>query len=279
MKQAIFICIVFFSLFSCKTDRPVQKEDFTINVRIHQDPQRINPIFANRSTAAREIFPYIFLQLGEFDPKTLEFSPILAKDIPKKQDITTGQFAGGESYTFEILEEAVWTDGSPILASDFLFTLKAVNHPLVNAKAWKNYLSQIDDVIIDEVNPKRLTIIYSQPLKLGLEIAASVEFFPEHIYDPNRVLANISLQDLRNIDKQSALETIDGFNDFATQFNDVRFQQDNCTGSGPYTLKAWETDQFVKISRKENWWGSAYPERTFLQSIVLIGNKVASGWK
>ncbi len=265
MKKTIFLCVVIVIQFSCRTDAPIQNEDFTINVRIHEDPQRINPIFST-NTAAREIFPYIFLQLAEFDPKTLELSPILATEIPSKQSITSGTFAGGESYTFEILEEAIWSDGSPILASDYLFTFKAVSHPAVNANSWKSYLNQIAEVQLNESNPKQLTVIFAKPMKQGLEIASSIEFFPEHIYDPKGVLATIPLADLRNPEKHTELESIDGFNAFATQFNDVRFQQDNCTGSGPYTLDAWETDQFIKISRKENWWGDKFPERTFLQA-------------
>lgn len=265
MKKAIFLCIVILIQFSCRTDAPVQNEDFTINVRVHQDPQRINPIFAT-NTAAREIYPYIFLQLAEFDPKSLELSPILATEVPSKQSITSGTYAGGESYTFEILEEAVWSDGSPILASDYLFTFKAVSHPAVNANSWRGHINQIDEVQLNESNPKQLTVIFAKPMNQGLEIVSSVEFFPEHIYDPSGVLAGISLSDIRNPDKINDLESIQGFNDFATQFNDVRFQQDNCIGSGPYVLDVWETDQFLKISRKENWWGDKYPERTFLQA-------------
>lgn len=266
MKRVIFIYLSVLFISACRNDIALPKEDFNVNVRIHQDPQRINPIFASGSLAAREIYPYVFLQLAEFDPKSLEFSPILATEIPQKEMITSGAYAGGESYTFEILEEAVWSDGQPIVATDYLFTLKAIFHPVVNASAFRNYIDDLDEILIDDTNPKKFTLVFSKSINQVLEIFSSLEFFPEHIYDPNSVLAGISLADLRDQDKLSDLKTKPGFSNFAQQFNDVRFQIDNCVGSGPYTLDAWETDQFVKISRQAEWWGGAYPERTFLQA-------------
>ena len=251
---------------ACRHDQGLQSSQSSIKVRLVQDPQRINPVFASSNTVSREVYPYIFLQMAEFDPKTLSLSPILAISIPEKKDITEGKYTGGISYTFEILEDAVWTDGTPILATDYLFTLKAINHPTVNATAWKNILKDISDVELYPSNPKKFTVFFSEPYILALEAASSFEFFPEHIYDKNGSLKAFSLPEIKNADNLDRLKESQEFTDFATNFNDVIFQQDNCMGSGPYVLSQWETDQFVRLTRKENYWGNAYPERIFLNS-------------
>lgn len=251
---------------ACRNDEAIQDQDFTLDIRISDDPQRLNPVFAFGSSIAREIYPYIFLQLLEYEPKTLELSPILATEIPEKVIHTFGAHAGLVSYTFDILEDAVWTDGSPIKGSDYLFTVKTIFHPGVKAPALKNALREVKDIILDEQNPKRFTIIMEQTNLLPLELVGSLEFYPEHNYDPNSVLASISYADIRNETMTDKLMADDGFANFAKQFNDVRFHEDNAMGSGPYELSAWETDQYVKLTKKDNWWGGNYPERTFLQN-------------
>lgn len=261
-----FLVLLVFCLSACRNEQEPQSDETVIKVRLDRDPQRINPVFSQNIATAREVYPYVFLQLAEFDPKTLELAPILAKDIPEEKEIVDGEYKGGISYDFEILEEAVWTDGTPILASDYLFTLKLVNHQEVNAPSWRNSLSTISDVLIDPNNPKKFTVIFQKAHVRTLEVASSFEFFPAHIYDEKGALSSLSLQDIKNQDKLDELKSQEGFSEFARTFNDVVFQQKVCMGSGPYSLVQWETDQFIKLVRKENFWGKAYPNRTFLQS-------------
>jgi len=265
MKYFFSLLVILVFVSSCRNNEVLLQSESIINVRLDRDPQRINPVFAT-NTAAREVYPYVFLQLAEYDPVSLSLSPILAKSIPQKTNITQGEFEGGISYTFEILEEAVWTDGTPILASDYVFTLKAINHPGVAAPSWKNLLNKISDVLIDKNNPKKFTVVYTEPYIKALSAAASFELFPEHVYDKSGVLKSIGLREIKNEENHKRLASNEGFNEFATTFSDVIFNQENCTGSGPYILSDWETDQYIRLIRKENFWGNAYPERTFLQS-------------
>lgn len=266
MKNSVILFICVFFICACRNDNPPQFDQGVINVRLDRDPERINPIFASNNMTAREVYPYLFLQLAEFNPKTLELAPILAKSIPEEKEILDGEYKGGISYEFEILEDAEWVDGKPILASDYLFTLKVINHPDVNSPNWKNILGAISDVIIDENNPKKFTVIFKEAQLNTLTAASSFEFIPEHIYDEKGIMSSLTLQEIQNSENHDELKSKEGFSEFASTFNDVVFQQRICSGSGPYRLAQWETDQFVKLVRKENYWGDAYPDRVFLQS-------------
>ena len=80
------------SIFSCKADK--NSPDNTINIRIKKDPERINPLLFPNPTA-REIYQYIHLPLADFDPQSLELTPILIKEIPVEMSIDTGKYKAG----------------------------------------------------------------------------------------------------------------------------------------------------------------------------------------
>ncbi len=268
MYDKLIVLFSFLVFIGCRTDTPALiSQDHTIHIRLDKDPQRISPMFASRSSQAREIYPYLFLQLAEFDPVSLELSPILAKEIPQEEKITSGRFDRGVKYTFEIVEEARWMDGTPITAEDYIFTLKAVKHPNVSVPAWKAYLKDIADVEVDPQNPKKFTVIFAIDNALALETAASFEIYPAHIYDPEGAMDGVQLIDYVDTDGLESVMNDPAFVAFAKQFNDVLFQQEVTEGAGPYSLNAWETDQYMSLVRKENWWGDSYPDRLFLQAV------------
>ena len=63
---------------------------------------------------------------------------MLAKSRPKMELITEGPYKGGATYTYELHEKAVWDNGQPVLASDYVFTLKALFNPNVEAQAYRS---------------------------------------------------------------------------------------------------------------------------------------------
>lgn len=125
----------------CKNN-PASKEDdvvFSLNrplneaiLQIDAEPDRLNPALST-SSYARIVANTIFQYLLYIDPQSLEIVPQLARSRPEATPITEGPYAGGIAYAFEIHEQAVWDDGSPVTAQDFIFTLKAVLNPQVPA--------------------------------------------------------------------------------------------------------------------------------------------------
>lgn len=267
MKNLCILAICLATLFACQSDQQSVDEDFTVHVRIASDPGAITPMFSSSSIMARQIYPALFLQLGEIDPQTLELSPILAKTIPEKEVIERGPFAGGIQYTFEILDEAVWQDGSPVDAEDYVFTLKTVKHPGVNSPSFRAAVQELVDVKVDEANPKKFTVIFSEDYILAKQIASSLEILPEHIYDPSLALRKVELIDFQDTTIiNNLIKTNEPFLNFATQINDATLRRSIIEGAGPYTIDSWETDQYLSVKRKDNWWGNQFPERTYLQA-------------
>ena len=251
---------ILFLLVSCKQEPNLSNTDFDVVVRIDRDIGRVSPILST-SARAREVYQYVFLSLVDYDPKTLELSPVLAESIPEKIQLDDGRI----KYECRILDDAVWANGNPITAKDFLFTIKLANHPNVVSPLWKSELAIIEEVILDSDDSKKISFVVKEETLVSMEIIFGFGVYPEHIYDPNGLLSNISLADLRDetlanelVQKDTSLIAL------ASDFSSAKYGMDIVEGAGPYLIKNWETDQYIILERKENWWGANYPDRTLL---------------
>ena len=246
------------------SDKPAYKNtDNTVYVRLPGEPDRLNPAITT-STYARIVNEQIFLYLLHYDPQTQEMKPQLAKSAPSVQEITEGEYAGGVAYTYELIEEAVWDDGSPIVAKDFEFTLKAIFNPKVPAASVRVYMEFLKDIKIDPENPKKFTIYTDRIYIASEDVINNLPVYPAHIYDPEGLLADIALTDLTNVEKAGQLaESNPNLEAFATAFTDPMFSREKggISGSGPYTFQEWETGQRIVLTKKENWWGDALADR------------------
>ncbi len=244
-------------MFSCQSDEKVQ-QDFTINVHLKSDPARINPMVGNPTTESTEINTLLFQTLAHYDPISYDLSPVLIKEIVPGREITEGDQIGGIIYDYEILEEAVWDDGTPITGEDYLFTLKVAKNPSIDAASWRGLLKDITAVEVDSENPKKFSVTVGRYYHLARESTCTFEIFPKHIYDPEGVMDTYSISQLNNTEALGKeMESDSTLASFAKIFNGPKFTQETVSGSGPYKLKAWEVDQYIVLEKKENYWGSA----------------------
>ena len=112
MKYLI-LAVVSLALFACGGGEN-KKENKKNEVLIHvgAEPSRLNPLTAEMATT--EIADNIFQKLITFDFKTYEIKPWLAKERAK----ITKNSDGSIDIAWEIREEAVWGDGTPITGYD-----------------------------------------------------------------------------------------------------------------------------------------------------------------
>lgn len=274
------------ALFSCNNDSTVADDTWErtgneLIIRQQAEPDRLNPLLTS-SGYANQINQLIFLSLETLDPEKLELAPMLVKERPNIVMTETG----GMRFTFDILEEASWDDGSPVTAYDYLFTVKAALHPQLNADRFRPYIGIISDIDIDEANPKHFTLTTRNQDQLGEEFVTNVlMILPEYHFDPDGLLRDIPLTVFTDEDQQEA--HTDVLENFAAQFSDQRFsrESDGVIGAGPYRLESWETGQRVNLVKKENWWGddlvddypglAAYPDRISFQIIADGATSVA----
>src|SRR5688572_28243455 len=107
---SISISLVFFLVFSACITNTETTPEFSVNVRLPSEPENLHPMLS-KSSYGTQIMGHIMLPAAEFDPVTLQLSPLLITAIPKAEDVTEGPHAGGQVFKMQFRPEATWDDG------------------------------------------------------------------------------------------------------------------------------------------------------------------------
>jgi len=262
MRYLTIICFLFF-LFSCKSEQSDKKgssELEELNVRLDREPGLINPFYAPTSIG-RSVYQYMFLPLADYNPETLKLSPILIEEIPSEKTININ----GESllvYEFTIKEDAVWPDGQSLTAKDYLFTIAMIKHPNSKISAWKPFFTSMKNVQIDKDNPKKMKVYLDPSYMVAFEAAATCYVLPSHKFDPKGILTknvkNIFSESYTTTDT-SEIAVVDRVNQSNTEMKEI-FQL------GPYEMTDFQTDEYIILEAKKNYWGKNYPDIPALQA-------------
>lgn len=232
----------------CGPDK--QEESGADIVRQHMlsDPEHLHPMNAN-DNGSTTIFLNLFQTLYNVDFKTYELQPILAKERAVFGTTDKGEV----TMDIEIREEAKWDDGTPITGHDVAFSLKTIKCPKTDNLAKKPYMEHLQDIIVDETNPKKFRFICPEPYMIAESALKELYIIPKKAYDPKGLLDKYTVNQL--VTGGDALDNDPILNQFADEFNGNTYQREVVEGSGPYKLAEWKTNQRVTVTKKENWWG------------------------
>lgn len=256
-------------------------DDFTVRILLRGNTDGLNTLLAQSANSTEILDNNVHAGMLELDPKTFELIPYLAKGRPeiKIMDDETMQV------TFEIREEAVWDNGTPITAEDYAFTIKAIKNPKTNASTQRPFVEFIEEVVIDENNPKKFTVICNKRYLLVETVTGTLSVLPAYFYDEQGLMSEFSISELNNSENLDRLNADPRINDFAKQFNnDYNHEPTKVVGAGPYQVTEIETHQHVVLERKKDWWGdnvnephiAAYPDRLFFKIIDDDNNAILS---
>lgn len=289
LSYTLFLAFVVITCQNCKTDNSKGNE---ITISIAAEPSQLNIISGIRNGYTRQVVERnIFGYLGDLDITKNQFTCFLAKKAPEVNTITEGKFKGALSFTYDILDEAQWDNGTPVTAADMEFTIKTILNPKVDGATWRGFVDFIGDIQIDTANPKRFTIISKTPFFLAQETMNNVPILPMYHYDPKGLMKTFSVSDLNDKAKLVSLANEPKIDEFAKDFNTLYGRdKDKVVGCGPYSLESWEAGQRLVLKKKANWWGDklattnpmlrAYPERLiykFSASTQSILTELKSG--
>ena len=160
------------------------------------------------------------------------FAPVLVDRV----DVQAQPF----SLTYHIKQQAVWSDGTPVSADDFIFTLDAIRNPANRtSKAGYEFVTQAD-----RVDAKTVTLRFSQPYPNWRTLFEFVL--------PNHVLAG---RDLNQVWRDEIADPV----------------THAPIGSGPFLVTAWAKGQSVTVSRNPRWWGPSGPFLDTVEFRVGLG--------
>lgn len=233
-------------------------------------PGSLHP--TNDISSEREfIFRYTQMYLLGNDLMNRSMRPQLVKAMPEVS-------ADGLSYTYELIDNATWDDGSKLTVDDVIFTYKANRCPFTANPDTRVYLDDLKDIVRDAYNPNKFTIVCSRKYMNNVAMVSDIPILQRSFFDAKNVLANYTIPDLNN--PALAAKKPADLVAWANGFNDAKYGTELAfiKGSGPYEVISWEPDQALTLKRKTNHWTSKVTdvnahEASYPDKIIFKVNK------
>ncbi len=207
----------------------------TMTQALAAEPAHFNTIILNEATAA-EITGLCNSSLGERDwEHPEEFLPLLAEswqisEDHLRYDITLRKNVWYCDYRDPDSGEMVRK--LEVTAHDFKFFIDVVQNESVNAAPLRVYYQDLDRIeVLDDYH---FTVYWKRPFYGSLSATLGMSPLPKKFYW-----------------------------NYPGPFDGSRFNQDHqrnrmIVGCGPYRLDEWKRDQFIRLVRNENYFGSDY---------------------
>jgi peptide/nickel transport system substrate-binding protein len=194
----------------------------TLYRRLEMEPTTLNPICAE-SRYDRWISHYLFTPLLHLD-ESLRPIPALAKSWEVSED--------GLTFTFELEKNATFADGTPVRASDVLFTLKKIIDPASESLQVAPSFAHLDLTRTKVIDDHTIAVVFRRRLAMQLLRFNDVQVLSERFYSKGN---------------------------FRNDYNNVAM------GSGPYKLLRYVPQKEVVLERRSDYWS----QRPHIQTVVF----------
>ena len=237
-----FLALLLF-VVACRNERPLPpvapaedqdlpQEGGTAVRRLDGDVTTLNPVMA-QSEFDRRIDYLLFTPMVNFDAE-LQVIPGLSD----KWEIS----ADGTQYTFHLNPNATFSDGTPVRASDALFTLRKIVDPATEAPQIAGGFENLDLKNTRVVDDHTIVVAFKEALAPQLAHFNDLLVLPEHVYSRG---------------------------DFKSNFTS------RVVGCGPYRLVRRVPGQEILLERRPEYWG---PRPNLQRVLFKVITDDATAW-
>ena len=264
IKKLLLTLFISATLASCVKKRDLSQN--TVIAHILSQPDGLHP-FNDNSAMRTFVFQYTQKTLIKLDIESLEYIPMLAKEMPTASEDNL-------SFTYELKDGIKWDDGTPLTAKDVAFSVKLMLSPLTNnAQIRSNYTTVIKSIELDKENPMKFTMHAQNVHWDNKYIFSELYMVQKSLWDKKGVLDNVTFADLLSDDFKETEALSDWFNAYNNADNS--YQPELLVGLGAYQVTEWVASQYITIEKKENWWGKndssvyskSYPDKIIFKII------------
>lgn len=229
--------------------------DQVLRVRLAGEPTELDPqtvAFANDLSVVKQLFRGLFY----YDGPELNVVPAAATEVPTVEN--GGISEDGLTYTINLRDDLTWSDGSPLTANDFQYSLRRLFDPeagatgyyysfytaIEGAEAASTGEGALDDVEVTAIDDTTLEIKLSQRLPTLLTLLAMWPAYPV---------------------PQDVIE----------EHGEAWTEAGNLIGNGPYVLSEWQHDDHITVTANENYWGDDKPTVQTIEFRMIPEESVA----
>lgn len=209
----------------------------TLNIAVEDEPTILNPFLPEGTSMATKLVTSNILWGLLVHTPDLDYAPRIAKSVPTVENglVKLDPF----TVTYEIKDEAIWSDGAPITAYDIRFTWETIMNPK-NRIADRSGYDKIAKIDTPFENTAR--IVFKEPYASYKELFSSTHpILPRH-----------------KLEGRPFNEILNELLTFA---------------SGPYKLKEWKHGDHLTLTRNDGFWGQA----PYIDKVVYIYDKKERG--
>ncbi|HEX9984623.1 MAG TPA: peptide-binding protein [Thermoanaerobaculia bacterium] len=203
-------------------DDDTPQEGGTVIRRLEADVNSLNPVLAS-TLYDRKLDFFLYTPLVHLDAD-LRPIPGLADSWEISED--------GKIYTFKLNPKATFSDGTPVKASDVLFTLRKITDPTSESVQIAGGFEFFDPAASRAVDDHTVVLVFREAFASQLIRCNDVMTIPEHVY---------------------------GKGNFKQDYNAT------AVGSGPYRLVRRVPGQELVLERRDDYW----TKKPYIQTIIF----------
>ena len=216
-----------------------------LHINVRGEPQDLDPHTVT-GVPENRILTALFVGLTMKNGTTLLAEPAIAE----KWDISADQ----TRYTFTLRDDAFWSNGDPVIASDFVYSWKRLLSPalaseyanslfpLKNGEAYFN--GDIDDftqVGVKAINDKTLAVELHSPTPYFVQLLDHYSTYPLH---------------------PATIEAYNAFNKRGTEWT----RPGNIVTNGPFELVSWQLNKSLVVAKNQRYFGK---DRIHIEGITF----------
>jgi peptide/nickel transport system substrate-binding protein len=231
-----------------------------------QEPSNLNP-WEGAADTKENVMSLFFIGLTYFDSDG-QLQPGLATEVPSEENgrLRIIRDAGGnfvrQEVDWTIRDDATWSDGTPITCDDAVFTFEVQNNPNlpVTTRSFSNLIEKVE--CIGGPGSKDFRITYSSPNLFFANIGGSIglarfyDIAPKHIWEP--------------LIGPGGQNVTDPEADFLGIPPATGTDPTLVVGSGPFKFEEWQVNQFMRLSRRADFFlEPPGPEENYIQEVTV----------
>jgi len=220
------------------------------------DAKSLHPLTV-RDAVGFKVALFMYQSLVNIDYESQSLVGVVAKGEPQIDSLPKQIY----KLTYQLRPEAQFDNGRQIEAADILFSLKYYLAPFTFNRDNRDYYQFIDSVKINKNNSTAISFYTHQLNSRTKFISGDFFILPYESFDPNRILSNYSISDLKQLVKTDSLPNLLQLEQHTDSSIKNASIQD-LKGSGPYSLLNWEKGKRIQLEKKSNWWASNLNEQS-----------------
>jgi len=211
----------------------------TLHMNNVNDPEYLDPTLAS-DTQSSNIIINLFEGIVDYDPKTLQPVPGVAKRWVISKD--------SKVYTFYLRKNAIWSDGKPVTAHDFVYAWQRLVNPMTAAK-YAHMLYYVKNA--KEINAGKIKDV----AKLGVK-ALDDYTFEVTLNNPTPFFLSVaSWYTLRPVRK-----------DIVEKYGNKWTRPEHMVCNGYFKLTKWTPLKEIVIEKNATYWDKA---NVYLDKVVF----------